>query len=213
MTTRALKKTVQTTPSRAPLNIFLVGDLGAGKATQSAFLKKKFGLYEVDMGVEQELQRRRDPKLDALFRRTIDIGKLNPTGTYRLLLKNCIVRVPASQGILFDGHPKMPDEVRYASRLLKKAGRNKIISVYLTVPWKETVKRNLKRKGYLGDKRRADDSMVALKNRYKYVQASIRKARPVYKSLYPFTVVSGIGTILEVRKRVMQAVERLTKKL
>lgn len=201
------------TTARAPLNIFLVGDLGAGKATQSVLLKKEFGLYEVDMGVEQEKQRRADPALDLIFRKTVDKGKLNPTKIYRLLLKNCIERVPVSQGILFDGHPKMPDEVKFAARLMKSAKRTRIIAIYLSVPWKVTVARNTQRTGYLGDKRRADDTLEALKNRYKYVEASIKKARPVYKSLYPFAVVSGLGTVEEVHERVLKTINRLEKTL
>jgi adenylate kinase len=218
MTVRADKSARYTTNmsrvnKTSPLNIFVLGDLGSGKGTQSNLLQKKFPLYEIDMGVEQEVQRRKDPKLDALFKRTVDIGVLNPTRTYRLLLRNAVARVPKSKGILFAGHPKAPAEVRYLHRLLRKIGRTKAIAVYITIPWKETIRRNLKRKGYFGNKRRADDSFESLKVRKHYAQASLRKSRVVYKSLYPFTQISGMGTVKEVHKRVMRAVERLTKQL
>lgn len=212
MRTRTQKKS-SFTALRAPLNIFFLGDLGAGKATQSALLAKKYRLAIIDMGVEQEVQRRRDPKTDAIFRRTVDVGVMNPTKIYRTLVANAVKRTPKSQGIIFAGHPKMPAEVRYVSRLMRKVGRKRIISLYSTIPWKETLKRNLRRKGYFGHKKRADDSLEAIKKRRHFSQANLVKSQPVYKSLYPFAKVSGMGTVAEVHERVLKAVERLTKKL
>lgn len=213
MTTRALKKTVSTTPSRAPLNIFLLGDLGAGKATQSAILAKKYNLHVIDMGVEQEVQRQQDPKIDAIFRKTVDIGVMNPTKIYRMLVVNAINQVPKTQGIIFAGHPKMPDEVKYVTRYMRKIGRTRAISLYITIPWKETVRRNSQRKGYFGTKKRADDSLEAIKKRRHFSQANLIKSQPLYKSLYPFAKIDGMGTVAEVRSRVTKTVDRLIKKL
>lgn len=203
----------QTTKNKEPLNIFLVGDIGSGKGTQGKLLKKKFKLYDIDMGVEQEHQRKANKKLDAIFKKTVDVGKMNPTGIYRKLVTSAIVRTPRTRGILFAGHPKMPSEVRFVNKLLAKVGRTRVISIYLSVPWEETVERNLKRKGYFGNKRRADDSLVAIMKRKHFSQAYLLKSKPLYMSLYPFAQVSGLGTILEVHKRVMRAIERLQKQV
>lgn len=203
------KKTKRT----KPLNIFLLGDLGAGKATQSALLAKKYKLHVIDMGVEQEVQRHRDPKIDAIFRKTVDIGVMNPTKIYRMLVINAIKRVPATEGIIFAGHPKMPDEVRYVTKYMAGIGRTRNISLYITIPWKETVKRNSQRKGYFGKKKRADDSLEAIKKRRHFSQANLIKSRPIYKSLYPFATVSGMGTVAEVKGRVMKTADRLIRKL
>lgn len=206
------KPASQTTVSvraKQPLNIFFLGDLGAGKATQSAVLAKKYKLTVIDMGIEQEKQRRQDPKIDAIFKKSVDAGKMNPTAIYRMLVKNAIERVPETRGIIFAGHPKMPNEVRYVARLMKKLGRTRIISVYVSIPWSETMKRNLKRKGYFGDKKRADDSLAALKIRRNFAQANLIKSQPIYKSLYPFKRISGMGTVAEVTARVGKTVESL----
>lgn len=213
MALRARTTTKKVTPASAPLNIFFLGDLGAGKATQSALLAKKYNLYVIDMGVEQEVQRQQDPKIDAIFKRSVDVGVMNPTKIYRKLVTNAIRRVPKTQGIIFAGHPKMPDEVRYVARLMKKIGRTRVVSVYVTIPWKETLRRNTQRKGYFGNKKRADDSLEAIKKRRHFSQANLVKSQPVYKSLYPFTKISGMGTIKEVAARVSSAVEKLIHKL
>lgn len=200
-------------PVGAPLNIFFLGDLGAGKATQSALLAKKYNLHIIDMGVEQELQRRKNPKIDAIFRRSVDVGVMNPTKIYRTLVTNAIRRVPKMQGIIFAGHPKMPDEVRYVARFMKRVGRTRIVSIYLTIPWKETLRRNTQRKGYFGDKKRADDSLEAIKKRRHFSQANLVKSQPIYKSLYPFKKISGMGSVREVSREVSRTVENLIKKL
>ncbi|MBP9686256.1 MAG: nucleoside monophosphate kinase [Candidatus Doudnabacteria bacterium] len=196
-----------------PLNIFILGDLGAGKGTQSQLLQQSLPLYEIDMGIEQEKQRRTDAVLDKIYRRTVDLGKLAPTTVYRRLVRIAIARVPKTQGIIFAGHPKMPDEVRYVHRLLKRLGRTRSIAVYITIPWKETVRRNSSRKGYFGDKKRADDSLEAIKMRRFNAQASLRASRAVYKELYPYTQISGMGTVSDVQNRVSAALKRLAKKV
>lgn len=213
MTTRARKKTVPSTNPRAPLNIFLVGDLGAGKATQSALLRKEFPLYDFDFGKEQAHLRAKDKALDEYLSRTVDVGKMTPTSVYRKVVKEVLAKVPVQKGMLFDGGPKAPAEVLQVARWMRQNKRTRNICIYLSVPWKETVRRNRKRKGYFGSKKRADDDMRAIKNRYTYVQSKIHQARPVYKSLYPFAAVSGIGSVQEVHERVLKAIDRLIRKL
>lgn len=214
LTTKATKaNTGSSAAKKEPFNIFLVGDLGAGKATQSAFLKKEFSLYEFDFGLEQARLRKRDSRLDALLKRTADIGKLTPTRVYRQVVSAAIERVLLKQGMLFDGGPRMPGEVRMVSRLLKEHRRSRSICIYLTVAKKEAIRRIINRPGYFGRGKRVDDSLEAINNRFKYVQTSVRKARDVYKKLYPYATVSGMGTVEEVHERVLKAIERLTKKL
>ncbi len=213
MKTRAPKKIDKPLSSRAPLNIFLVGDLGAGKATQSRLLRKKYPLYDFDFGKEQARLRAKDKDLDIYLSRTVDVGKMTPTSVYRKVVKDVLLHVPERKGMLFDGGPKAPAEVLQVARWMRQNKRLRNICIYLSVPWKETVRRNQKRKGYFGSRKRADDDIRAIKNRYKYVQSKIHKARAVYKTLYPFAAVSGIGSVKEVHARVLTAIERLTKKL
>lgn len=199
--------------ARAPLNIFLVGDLGAGKATQSALIKNEYNLHEFDFGLEQARLRRKDKALDAFLKKTVDIGKLTPTRVYRQVVGAAIANISPEQGILFDGGPRMPGEVKLVSKLLAKGKRKRSICVYLTVSKPEALRRLTNRPGYFGKGKRADDSIEAINNRYKYVQASVHKAREVYKTLYPFAVVSGLGTVEEVHERVLKTIKRLEKKL
>lgn len=196
----------------SPLNIFLMGDLGSGKGTQSDLLAKKFHLYKIDMGEEQETQRKINKRLNAIFKKTVDVGVMNPTEIYRQLVTNAVKKVPKTQGIIFAGHPKMSREVRFVNKLLKVHGRQNAICIYISIPWKETIKRNLARAGYFGKEKRADDSLAAINKRKRFSQAHLIKSKPLYKSLYPFKEISGLGTVEVVHKRVLEAIKQLSHK-
>ena len=62
-----------------PLNIILLGDPAAGKATQAKLLVKKYKLYDFDMGAELMRRRKKDRALDKMLRVYNDEGKLTPT--------------------------------------------------------------------------------------------------------------------------------------
>jgi adenylate kinase len=194
-----------------PINIFLLGTPGAGKATQSAILAKKFRLYDLDMGLEQLKQRKLDPELDKIYQKTVDVGKMSPTRVYKRLVENVLKTIPAHTGILFDGHPKMPVEVRFVARLLKKYGRTKCVCVYLDIPWSETVKRNLARKGYRSGLKRPDDSLSAIRVRFHNARHWVKLSKPVYKKLFPLASVSGLGSVTNVAGRIDKALIKLFK--
>ena len=78
-----------------PLNIILLGDPAAGKATHGKFLERKYHLYNLDMGkelrsIEHNAILRKKYKLD----KTLDSGKLTPTKLVRKLLYDLIQATP-----------------------------------------------------------------------------------------------------------------------
>jgi adenylate kinase family enzyme len=83
-----------------PLNIILLGDPAAGKATHGAFIAKKFNMYDLDMG--RELRSiSKNPRLTKKYRldETLNKGKLTPTKIVREILRDRIASVPAKQGL------------------------------------------------------------------------------------------------------------------
>src|SRR4051812_14218281 len=102
-----------------PLNIILLGDPAAGKATQAAFLVKKYPLYDLDMGKELRILKRKDPKVRALLEGSYDKGNLTQTDLVRSIHKQRIESTPKNKGILFDGNPKMVGEARLITKWLR----------------------------------------------------------------------------------------------
>ncbi len=189
-----------------PLNIILLGDPAAGKATHGRFLAKRYKMYDLDMGKElraldRNLALRKKYKLD----KTLDKGKLTPTDIVRELLHDRIHKTPKHTGILFNGTPKMLGEAKLVNSWLKAEKRTRVLFVYLTIPLKETIKRMTGRKTYFRGKfsKRPDDNNKALKNRLKYYQNNIRHVVKFFKSQYPFIKISTMGSIMQARKRLI----------
>lgn len=192
-----------------PLNLILLGDPGAGKATQAAFFAKKYKMFDFDMGRELTLLREKSKTADAVMKRSNDKGMLTPTTIVRKINRQAVLETPKSKGILFDGHPKMLGEAIIISRLLKDTKRTNPLVLYLKIPSNEVVTRIQKRKGYYNTKfnQRADDSTAGLKNRAKYYRKNIAEVVNFFQSKYTFAHIDGAGTRAEVRARIQKAID------
>ena len=194
-----------------PLNIILLGDPAAGKATHGAFLAKKFNLYDLDMGrelraLEHNTILRKKYRLD----KTLDSGKLTPTELVRNLLRDKIHGTPKHQGILFDGTPKMLGEAKLVAKWLKQEKRERVLFIYLSIPISETIQRMTSRKTYFRGKfsKRPDDNKRALKNRISYYKKNITEVVAFFKKHYPFIKISTMGTITDARNRINKNLEK-----
>lgn len=187
-----------------PINIILLGDPAAGKATQAAFLVKHFPLYDFDMGKELRILKRRDSKVKKLLEGSYDKGNLTQTDLVRSIHKEKILSAPKTKGILFDGTPKMVGEARLIEKWLKQTGRTKVIFIYLSIPMAETVKRMSGRVEYFKGKfsKRSDDNIQALHNRVKYYRKNVAAVITFFKTRHPYKKISGLGTTAEVHKRI-----------
>lgn len=186
-----------------PINIILLGDPAAGKATQSELLLKKFPLYDLDMG--KELRRlERGSSAMAKSIRTINKGNLGPTEVVRAILRHHIEHVSMQKGILFDGNPKMVGEAKLVAKLLKEQGRRNPFVIYLSIPMHETVTRMMERG-------REDDTLEALKNRVKYYRTNIAEVVSFFRTKYDVKKINGLGTVDEVHERIMKAIKEFMR--
>ncbi len=199
------------TDKHQPLNIILLGDPAAGKATHGKFLADKYKLYNLDMGqelraLEHNKALRKKYKLD----KTLDSGKLTPTELVRNLLRDKIHLTPPRQGILFNGTPKMLGEAKLVSKWLGREKRSKILFAYLSIPLSETMRRMTSRKTYFKGKfsKRPDDNNKALKNRVAYYKTNISQVVNYFKNLYPFVKISTLGSIPVAKKRLLKSLQR-----
>lgn len=195
--------------TKPPMNLVLLGDPGAGKATQAAYFAKKYKMYDYDMGRELTLLREKDKAADAVMKKNNDRGILTPTKIVRELNKKTILQTPSTKGILFDGHPKMVGEAKLVSKMLRDAKRAKPLVLYLRIPQAEVIERIQKRKGYYNTKfnKRADDSAVGLRNRAKYYRNNIAEVVEFFKNTYTFANIDGVGTRAQVRARIQKAID------
>jgi len=201
--------------TKNPINIILIGDPAAGKATQASFLTRKYDLYDFDMGKELTVLRSKDKQVDEVLKQNTDKGNLSPTQIVRQILKDKISECPKEKGILFDGHPKMLGEAKLVSKLLREQGRSNPIVIYLSIPTKETITRMHKRVGYFEGKfgKRADDSVEALKNRVAYYRKNVSQVIDFFKQQYQYKKVSGLGNKSEVKLRIFLTIDKYLEKV
>ena len=196
---------------REPLNIILLGDPAAGKATHGAYIAKKYKMYDLDMGrelraLEHNKTLRKKYKLD----KTLDSGKLTPTELVRDLLHDKIHSTKSGRGILFNGTPKMLGEAKLVAKWLKQEKRGRVLFIYLSIPLKETIRRMTARTTYFKGKfsKRPDDNNKALKNRIKYYQLNIKQVIKYFKKLYPYAKISTLGSIPEAQARLLKQIQK-----
>lgn len=202
-----------TVKDKRPINIILLGDPAAGKATQSNLLVKKYKLFDLDMG--KELRKITSKRVRDKYRlaQTIDKGKLAQTGIVRDIMYEKIHQQPKSKGIIFDGTPKMIGEARLLSQWLKDLNRRDPVVLYLSLPVSESAKRMGTRVEYFYGKfsKRADDSDKALQNRIKYYRKNIKEVIKFFKTKYVFKKIDSGGSIQEIHKRILTEIERFNK--
>lgn len=190
-----------------PLNIILLGDPASGKATHGAFIAKKFGLYDLDMGRELRTISR-NPGLRKKYRldKTLEKGKLTPTKIVRQILRDRIHAVPKSQGLLLNGTPKMIGEAKLVAKWLRQEKRDYPLFLYLSIPRSETIRRMTSRKEYFKGKfsKRPDDNNRALKNRITYYKKNISEVVKFFKFRYGLQKVSSLGSITQARQRILK---------
>lgn len=198
---------------RQPLNIILLGDPAAGKATHGKFLEARYRLYNLDMGKElRALDHKHALHKKYRLDKTLDKGKLTPTDIVRKILYDKIHSTPKSRGILFNGTPKMLGEAKLVAKWLKLEKRQNNVFVYLSIPLKETIRRMTSRKTYFRGKfsKRPDDNRRALDNRIAYYKKNISQVVKFFKNLYPFIKISTTGSIAQARKRLINEIDRLS---
>ncbi len=193
--------------NKKPFNLILLGNPASGKGTQAARLVKKYRFFDLDMGREV-----RKPLVRTRFDyiKTTAIGHLTPTAIVRGIFKETIRAVPDDKGILFNGTPKMINEAKLVSRLLKQNDRSAPLVIYLDIPVAESMRRITKRVERIGGTlvKRDDDTVHALGNRQKYYASQVAHVVAFFGKRYTVKKISGMGTEAVVAKKIETAIKK-----
>ena len=125
---------------RKVFNVVLVGAAGSGKGTQADFLTKELNLLQISAGdVLRKHRSNPEGKYTKTINEYIDKGKLVPVEITnelmseevkeKVLCDNC-----SYNGVIFDGFPRMMEQLTFLDEFLNK-NNNKIDAVvYLEIP-------------------------------------------------------------------------------
>ncbi len=160
------------------LTIILLGRSGCGKDTQSEYVIKRLrtdSTWRVETGrFLREVIKKDNPTM-AIARKEMQDGKLFPSWMSSFTwLKGFIEENAADKHLVFDGAPRRLWEARLLSDVLLWHGRPLPVCIYIDVTEKEATRRLLVRK-------RADDTMPAIKNRMQFFKEDVLKVSRYYK--------------------------------
>ena len=119
------------------MRIILLGAPGAGKGTQAAFLKQRFGIPQISTGDMLRAAVAQGTPLGLAAKKLMDAGALVPDDVIIGLVKERLARGDCRHGYLFDGFPRTIPQ----ADALRRAGVKLDCVLEIDVPDIEVVER------------------------------------------------------------------------
>ncbi|MCH2235109.1 MAG: adenylate kinase [Crocinitomicaceae bacterium] len=188
-------------------NIVLFGPPGSGKGTQSAILKKKYGLVHISTG---DVFRGLDPEseLAKLAKSYSDKGNLVPDEITIEILESEVAKYPDAKGVIYDGFPRTSAQAAALDKFLTSKGTS--VTCMLALDVQEDVLRE-RLKGRAIDSGRPDDADPAvIQNRIDVYNNQTAPVADFYKAQGKYIEINGIGSIEEISQRLIDALEAAT---
>lgn len=102
------------------MNIVLLGGPGAGKGTQSEFLKEKKSMFHISTGDLLREAVSNQTELGIQAKKYMDEGKLVPDDLILGLISEVYEKSDTSHGLIFDGFPRNVEQAKALDSLLEK---------------------------------------------------------------------------------------------
>jgi len=189
------------------INLILFGKPGAGKGTQAAFLKEKYGLVHISTGDLFRYNIQNGTDLGNLAKSYMDNGDLVPDQVTIDMLEAEVDHNPDAKGFIFDGFPRTESQAETLDRFLATKGMDITATVALEADDDLLISRLLERGKSSG--RTDDQDEVKIRNRFEEYNQKTAVLKTFYQAQNKFHSVNGIGTIEEITSRLTQLIDRL----
>ena len=124
-----------------PLDLVLLGPVGAGKGTQARRITTKYGVPHIASGDLLRAQIVENTELGRQARLYMDRGALVPDDLVIGMIVERMRQPDASRGVLLDGFPRTLAQARALDRELEDENRVLKLALYLEVPFEVLVER------------------------------------------------------------------------
>ncbi len=220
------------------MRIILLGAPGAGKGTQAAMLKKKFGIPQISTGDMLRAAVTRGTPLGLAARKLMDAGALVPDDVIIALVKERLGRGDCEHGYLFDGFPRTIPQ----ADALKQAGVQVDYVLEIDVPDEDVVERMSGRRVHPASGRtyhvrfnppqvagcddatgealvqREDDAAATVKKRLEVYHAQTEQLVAYYQAWAgssdadapAYRKIAGVGTVEQIGERALAALQPRT---
>jgi Adenylate kinase and related kinases len=188
------------------LNIILFGPPGAGKGTQSEFLREKYHLTYISTGEILREEIAAETELGLEIKEIIGQGNLVSDDIVAKIIEKKLSSNLDSAGFLFDGFPRTLVQAEILDEMMKNFNIKLTAVFSLEVPEELLVKRMLERGKISG---RADDNIDSIKHRFVEYRLKTKPVLEYYKkqgNLYP---VNGVGEIPQIFDNICNLIDSI----
>lgn len=123
------------------MNIVLLGGPGAGKGTQSEFLKEKKSMFHISTGDLLREAVSNQTELGIQAKQFMDEGKLVPDNLILGLISEVYEKSDTSNGLIFDGFPRNVEQAKALDSLLEKYGNQIDKAILIDTPNEVVIER------------------------------------------------------------------------
>jgi adenylate kinase len=187
------------------IHLVLFGPPGAGKGTQSEFLKERYGLEHLSTGDLLRAEITAGSPLGLKAKALMDAGELVPDEVVVGMIRNMLEQRPDAKGFIFDGFPRTQAQAEALDKTLAEVGGSIRLMLALDAPEEELVKRLLGRGATSG---RADDqNEEVVRRRIREYEQKTAPLKAYYAAQGKFRPIHGTGSIAEITARLAQAID------
>jgi adenylate kinase len=184
--------------------IFMTGQQGSGKGTQSKLLADQFGFFHWEMGAIFREERDWVLKTGHTVGELIDHGTLMSDEQTIEVFEAKIHLLPQTEPIIFDGIPRRRGQAEEMVKFLRANNRARMATVFLDIDDTHTFERLAKRKEIEG---RADDNPDAIARRLAQFREATMPMLEYLKQETHFVSVDGRPAIPQVYDAITQALQ------
>ena len=188
-------------------NLVLFGKPGAGKGTQAAFLKEKYGLVHISTGDLFRKHLKNGTDLGILAQSYMDKGALVPDEVTIQMLQEEIEKNPNAAGFIFDGFPRTIAQAEALDAFLASKQMNISATLALDADDEELIKRLVERGKVSG--RSDDQDEGKIRNRFVEYNQKTAPLINFYKKQGKYHSINGIGSIEEITQRLSKVIDVL----
>ena len=181
------------------MNLIIFGPPGAGKGTQSTFIKKQYDLIQHSTGEILRDQIKKKTNLGNKIAPIINSGAFVPDEIVSELIEKILKEKKYNNRVIFDGYPRSLSQAKNLEYLLKKYKQKIDLVLKLSVSLETVIKRIIKRKNL--EERPDDNEQIAIK-RYKTYEKSTEPIIEHYKKLNLLKVINGERPIDQINKEI-----------
>ena len=181
------------------MNLIIFGPPGAGKGTQSNFIAKKYGFFQISTGEILRSQIKMKTDLGVKIAPMINEGLFVSDEIVSDLMEKVIKEKKYNNKMIFDGYPRSLSQAENLDILLKRYNQKIDLVLKLSVSLATIKKRITERRNI--EKRADDNDSIAIK-RYKTYEKSTEPLIEYYKKLGLLKVIDGERSIDQINTEI-----------